>query len=670
VAFQNGPDRPGQSSLFLVAVLHATLLALPLFYAPVFTFDWINHLWYANYVAHHWAADGVLPMFANVTIGIGNPSFIFYGSGLYGTLAPVVLLFGPDLGMRVAVFAALLIPNLALAHIARRCLETPWTAGCVTIVISTSVYQLTNIYSRGATTEFFAYQFLLFGLVVLMDALLDAEGWAKSAKTVLGLASAAIGALSHPPTAYLAVLFLGIPALAFAVLQRDALGSYVRSPVRAFAVLLLLVVPLASWGGLAASFGSALELNRSEVNSQLHFFPQSIDHWLARLLPWPMDFRVEIEGFDLVSTPYLSAPVSLGACALLATLLVGQSDWLDRRPSANRWTLFVFIVAIVAAASLSLLASLPIGALEPSIASDGKEIVGVAHATPSSWRAQALGRVQFAYRLVNLTNLTLIVGSLAVMVLNNQRRWTGDTADLFGRERSRVVLIVAATVSTMTACMKVVEVSKEYWLLPKYSGRSLAGAGAAPMAEGMVRWVSPVVVRQMRDAVKITTQPPSTAYGLFDYAMPALFSPYEADGRFMTKRIAFEPRGGRAVAATSCEQPCALATNLVASPFFRLSLDGAAVSPIDIRKSSLFVVVLADAGNHRLQLELGTWATHLLAGSTMALVFLFWGTLAVLTVRSLMSNFRGPRSSPASVDLPNGEIRRSSADTARPKVAN
>jgi hypothetical protein len=32
----------------------------------------------------------------------------------------------------------------------------------------------------------------------------------------------------------------------------------------------------------------------------------------------------------------------------------------------------------------------------------------------------------------------------------------------------------------------------------------------------------------------------------------------------------------------------------------------------------------------------------------MVLAFLFWGTLAVLTVRTLMSAFRRPRSSPAS----------------------
>jgi hypothetical protein len=646
VVFQEGSHRSGHSWLFVVA-LHSTLLALPLLYAPVFAFDWINHLWFANYVAHHWAASGVLPMFANVTSGIGNPIFIFYGSGLYGTLAPVVLLFGPDLGMRVAVFAAFLIPNLALAHVARRCLETPWTAGCVTIVLSTSLYQLTNIYSRGATTEFFAYQFLLFGVVLLMDALLDAEGWGKSIKTVLGLASAAIGALSHPPTAYLAVLFLGIPALAFAVLQRAALRTYVRSPAPAFAVFVVLVVPLATWAGLAASFGSALELNRSEVNSQLHFFPSSIDHWLARLLPWPMDFRVEITGFDLVSTPYLSAPVNLGACALLATLLVGQSNWFDRR-SGHRWTLLVFIVAIVAAASLSLLASLPIGALEPSIASDGTEIVGVAHATPSSWRARALGRVQFAYRLVNMTNLTLMVGSLAVMVLNNQRRWTRQTADLFSRERSRVLLIVVATISVMTACMKVVEVAKEYWLLPKYSGPSLVRADAPLLEGGIVRWVSPVVVRQMREAVEITTQPPSTAYGFFAYVMPALLSPYEADGQFVAKRISFQSSGGRRLAATSCEQPCALMTNLAPSPFFTLTLDDAAVSMTNLRNSSGVVVVLADAGEHRLEVSLGTWATDLLAHSTMALAFLFWVTLAVLTVRALMSAYGRPRSSPAS----------------------
>src|SRR5262245_43260430 len=72
-----------------------------------------------------------------------------------------------------------------------------------------------------------------------------------------------------------------------------------------------------------------------------------------------------------------------------------------------------------------------------------------------------------------------------------------------------------------------------------------------------------------------------------------------------------------AAAAVSCERPCALVTNVVASPFFRLSLDETIVGSPALRVQNSFVVVLADAGNHRLRVEFGNWATRFRAHSLM-----------------------------------------------------
>jgi hypothetical protein len=609
--------------------LHALLLAFPLFFSPVFHYDWINHLWFANYVAHHWVASGVLPMFVNVPSGIGNPILVFYGSGLYATVAPLVLLFGPDWGMRVAVLAAFLIPNLALARFASRCFESRSVAGAVTVVLSTSLYQLTNIYTRSATTEFFAYQFLLFALVLLMDGLLDTEGRARSTKWILGLASASIGALSHPPTVYLAVIFLGIPALIFVVLQRRALVPHVRRPVGAFAVLFVVGLPVTVWAWFAASYSSAVAIQR---DSSFYFFARSIDHWLARLLPWPMDFRVEIQGFNFVSTPFLSAPVSLGALVLLTILLVGKTDWLGRRPGLDRWGPIVFIVAIAAAAALSLVASLPWGVLEPSTL-DETGMAGMVSATASSWRGRVLGRVQFAYRLVNLTNLALIFGSLAVMVLNAQRRWTSPPGDLFRRERSRVVLIVATTLCTLTACMKVMEVAREFWLLPRFMIQASPPPANTPpktpsLTTGILEWVSPVSVRQLRAMAEDASRPPSIQYGLHGYSIPSIFSEYRGDRQRGVNYLQFEPRGANgAVARITCAHHCALITNLIPSPFFSLSVDDTVVPLTDLRTRNGFVVVFGEAGDHRLEVYLGTWATRVLAHSIAVVVLVFWATL-------------------------------------------
>jgi hypothetical protein len=599
--------------------LHAGLLALPLFFCPLFAVDWSNHLWFANYIARHLAENGVLPMFANITSGIGNPILVFYGSALYATLSPLVLLFGPDLGMRIAVAAAFLMPNLALAHIARRCLDSQWTAGCVTIVLSTSLYQLTNIYSRSAATEFFAYQFLLFAFVLLMDALVNGEGRLNPARVILGLVAGAIGVLSHPPTAYLAILFLSMPVVAFAVLQRSAIVAFVRRAV-VLVLLCILMVPLAAWAGLTLSFSSALAISG---DSQLWFLPQSVDHWLARLLPWPMDFRVEIEGYNAVSTPFLSAPINLAAFALLV-MLVTQSDWIDRRSILNRRTAFVLIAAVFATAAVALLASLPGGSLEYTTD-------GLASPELHSWRTLVLGRIQFAYRLVNLANLILIFGTLAVLVLSKKGQASVRT-DFFRHDRNRVALIVVTTISVMSACIKVSEVLREYWLLPKYT-RTVP----EPVKAGVADWLSPKIVQELRTAVTDTTRAPMTAYGINAYLMPSLLSDYRDDGRRLVKDTLFRPHlARRGVAATACERPCALVTNLVASPFFTLSLDETAVPLTSLRDHDGYVVVLADAGSHRLEVDLGTWATDLFAYSTLLLAVLFWGTLVVVAVRTLV----------------------------------
>ena len=195
-----------------VIVACCVLAASPLAFTPIFAIDWVNHGWFAAYVTHVLTAEWAVPMFVSTPALIGNPVLAFYGTALYVALSPFVWLFGPDVGMRLAVVAALVVPALAMARFFLALGVDRLTTGCLTICLSSSVYQLTNIYTRGAVTEFFAYQLMLLGAVVLLSVFAGEGPRRAASKLVLGFASLALGALAHPPTFATAGLFLGLPA--------------------------------------------------------------------------------------------------------------------------------------------------------------------------------------------------------------------------------------------------------------------------------------------------------------------------------------------------------------------------------------------------------------------------------------------------------------------------
>src|SRR5262249_8039191 len=147
---------------------YCALAALPLAFSPIFQLDWANHVWYAAYVSHALSTQWTVPTFVNAPGFVGNPVLTFYGAPLYVALAPFVALFGAERGMRVAAAVALAVPALTLARLFLSLGTSRLAAGCLTICLSVSVYQLTNLYTRSAMTEFFAYQLVLLGAILLL----------------------------------------------------------------------------------------------------------------------------------------------------------------------------------------------------------------------------------------------------------------------------------------------------------------------------------------------------------------------------------------------------------------------------------------------------------------------------------------------------------------------
>ncbi len=237
------------------------------------------------------------------------------------------------------------------------------TTACLTICLSSSVYQLTNIYTRGAVTEFFAYQLMLLGAVVLLSVFAGEGPRRAASKLVLGFASLALGVLAHPPTFATAGLFLGLPAAVLGIgLVLPAAAASIRRQPLAWALVATTLVPVTLW--LQIAIAQRAELGVTQQYSDFLYFPLSIDHWIARFWPFSIDLRVLTDGYNLVSTPFLSAPVNSMALLLAALALFGH--YLRPLAGAPRnLTVHLFVAAVSLAIIAPLLLSLPIVRTEP-----------------------------------------------------------------------------------------------------------------------------------------------------------------------------------------------------------------------------------------------------------------------------------------------------------------
>lgn len=639
--------RTARRSLGLSSAIVAfcALAASPLAFTPIFAVDWVNHGWFASYVAHVLTAEWVVPMFVSTPAVIGNPVLTFYGTALYVALSPFVRLFGPDVGMRAAAVAAMVAPSFAMARLFLALGVDRFTTACLTVCLSSSVYQLTNLYTRGAVTEFFSYQLILLGGVVLLSVFAGEGRQRHASRLVFGSASLALGALAHPPSFVLAGLFLGLPAavLGKGIVFPAATASIRRQPL-AWTVVATMLAPVTLWFQVVVAHRGKLAM--TEHASVLLYFPWSIDHWIARLFPFPLDLRVLTDGYNLVPFPFLSAPVNSAALLLAGLAALG----CYRRPGAptrRNVTEQLFVVAVFVAIAASLLLSLPIVRTEPNLI-DGKP-TGVVHALPDSAIGRVLGSVQFAYRLVNIVNLASILAVLGICVLRSRMNrdrsgWRPSGA------RWRHLLVAATAVSTAAIASKVLEVHLEFTALPSVTQQLTPLAKPADgmdgmqllAAHGMRGWTTPESLAANRLAMRAVDKIPSSQYGIGFYAMDELSQPYAPRAGYDELVLPLTMVGhSRAQADVRCERLCAIHTNLMASPWATITLDGRRVprSQLATRPGAL-VTILTGRGQHQIEVQLGSPQTAALSWGILWLVVVFWVSGVAVLVGELLRRAR------------------------------
>ncbi len=261
-------------------------------------------------------------------------------------------------------------------------------------------------------------------------------------------------------------------------------------------------------------------------------------------------------------------------------------------------------------------------------------------ALPGSTTGKVLGPIQFAYRLVNIVNLAVILAVLGISLLRSRTNRDRPGWQPLGPVW-RYWLVAAATVSTAAIGSKVLDVQLEFTFLPRISQQTNPRADLNKstellqrlLANGIREWTNPETIEANRLAMRTVDKIPSTQYGIGLYGMPEIYPRYveNADQDEVTATLTMVGHLG-ARAEAHCARRCALLTNLVASRWATVTMDGRAVPPglLNLRPGAL-VTILAEPGTHRIEVQLGSRRTTVMSWSILWLVVLFWVSgLAVL----------------------------------------
>jgi hypothetical protein len=247
VAVLNGRRSRGASfASFCVGAAVCLSLASPLVARRgVFCCDWANSLWLLQ------AAPRLGSLYVhNRHLGLSYPVYAFYGGPLY-ELANLMsrLIGGHPVAVYIGMWSAGIGADYACAYgFSRRVGLRRAQAHLPAIALVTAPYFLTNIYGRGAFSEFTATAAIP---VVLYSAFLVLTAERPPRWAVPGLLAAlAVMTGSHMITLVYGGMFLALVAGGVAVVYRDAVVDLVRHRRRRLALVggaVLLAVALNGW---------------------------------------------------------------------------------------------------------------------------------------------------------------------------------------------------------------------------------------------------------------------------------------------------------------------------------------------------------------------------------------------------------------------------------------
>ena len=545
-------SRPSIGKVLAWAGYAGTLLLplLPLRHlSAIFPQDWTNHQWMVAYYGDYFRQHGTLPATFNTAAAVGMATPVFYGWLFYPLLGVVAAWTGAALALRLAVAALVAIQFFALFAVGRRVFQQTGWAYVVASSVVWGIYALTNLYHRGALAEYFGTGFFVTALAFGVLAVGDTSDSARWFHGWLAGVSLLLVAGTHPPTAVLATVFIGLLAVVGLAVRGRALGALSPSVwLRLAGAALVGGLILAPW--IYANVRFAGQLAVAGTVKDFIFRPENCDSVFGRFAPFPFDGATLVYGPDGSNTAYLEAPVNAVLLMLLfwnAMLLRRSRQESQSSPGPFSGLAAVFGVSVVWFVLLCVLS------LSPAFASCFHVFAPY---------------VQYAYRLVSHCNAALLVAVLASGALVARR----SGYRRYQRETNWVVAVALAV--------------------------SLFGLGIKLQhAEAMVR---PAGDRPASMARRLA----ETAH---DYDVPGWvrrLTPDEAAGAvagtFPVGRSGAE-FGQPGALSFELARPAWVRTNAVVFPWLELQSKGNAISAEQVAQTDGFLAVRLPAGRHELR---------------------------------------------------------------------
>ncbi len=427
-----------------------------------FYFDWNNHLWEIGYFGEYFRRHWAFPITLNTGQAAGVPYPVFYGFLFYPAAGLISAFTGCSFALRFVCSLVFLLQVRQVSKAVEAISGNPFIACTVTVLVSFATYPLTNLYNRGAITEFIAVS-LVISVCMIWLRMVRMNDPLQRRRLLFGAALALAFAMgTHPITAILGGCMVCLAILASLPFLHHKHDLW--KPLGWTAALLSLVME--PWIYAVALYGRAIQLSGGWIG----IFPDSLDSFTTRFSPLPWDPRVGTVELVRWGTPHLDAQINF-ALLILAVFLFFRIAGPGRAKALRHEFPHEFRLAWAAFAGFAFVSFL-----------------SVSHLT---WKLlpKTLQFIQFAYRLVTYADLFLLFAVL--FLLAGMRRQSAALPD----RPLMAVLAVCLVLSTAGVSIKLVHAHHVE------EPNMLAGSG----------WTT-----TNRDALRSL---PSTFYGVSGYAV-------------------------------------------------------------------------------------------------------------------------------------------------------
>jgi hypothetical protein len=543
---------------FVGAFLVAVAIVLPcLHFVPIgasFYIDWHNHEWAIGYFGAYFRANHTMPSVFNTTDLAAMAQPVFYGNLFYPTLGLPSSVLAPGIVIRLAALGVFFAQYRLVSQALLRLNAPAYFARTVGVLVIWAVYPLTNLYNRGALTEFFATTLLVCALAALVLLVHARDARERRLYASGAMFALTIAAGTHPITAmYGGPVFAALVPVFWWTLRDDP--SRRRATLRALAPwVVVAIVCVLPWYLVSRTYANDVLVRKTAPDVSI----LSWDTWTSRFYPIPWDSRI-VDGVKPadVGTPYLDAQIS--------------------------WSLaFVFIALAVIAIANVRRSRVPIIAL----------VIGAVFTATFTWLSlsrtgyQLLPSlavmIQYVYRAVTYINLSLLLGILLIVMA--MRAVPGlDVTQCLRRRRVAIACIVALALAGVGVIVKLDHVS------------AIKEDKSSPHLR--------LSKRERRELIQL----PWTYYGKFDYVTGGLFEAIpdeQPDVLWRNFPISPAKRFGRTGTITvEPGEPTWVMTNALSFPWVGIAIDGEAVPRSQVRTRWAKTVVRVPAGTHHLTLR-------------------------------------------------------------------